>query len=175
MDTSLLSGIDAIAARGKVVVAADDGTVVALVKAVIESGGSASFYLTRAQADAVKEWYWTPERVASTGLAEVPDEEIARIREELGIERLTGFRFAPLPCGCGHRYGALDFLRQGVREHGPDVVKAIFALENSKLFQVNPSFTPRCPACEEVIPRSGDDGITYESPDYGGCSCCATV
>ncbi|MGW0802356.1 hypothetical protein [Nonomuraea sp. NPDC002799] len=173
MDASLLAEIDAMAAYGKIVVSADDENVIALIKDAIENDRSVAFYLTRAQANAITEWYWTPDRVREKGLQEVPGEELERIRSELGIEGITSFRFAPISCACGHDYGAFDFLQQGAREHGLDAVNAIFALKNTKLFQVNPPIVPICPECESAIASSPDDGITYESPDYGGCSCCA--
>lgn len=172
MDASTLAGIDALAAQGRTVIAAGEEDVTALVKEAIESRRSVSFYLTPAQANAVKEWYWTPERVASRGLQEVPGEEAERIRSELGVN-IGDFRFAPGHCACGHVYGAFDFFQQGVREHGAEAINAIFALENARLLQVNPSFTPVCPSCDRTMPRDGDSCIEYEGDTYGGCSFCA--
>jgi hypothetical protein len=84
----------------------------------------------------------------------------------------AGFRFAADQGGCGHTYGAFDFLEQGIRAHGLESVKAVFALKHAKFLQVNPSLVPVCPACGQNLKRD-PGGITYEGPTYAGCSCCA--
>jgi hypothetical protein len=173
MNLSSLAHIDSTVGSGKAVVTADDATVVDIVKQAIQSDASVSFYLTRAQADAIKDWYWTPERTELTGIKPISDEEAERIKAELGIEHLKNFRYAPIQCECGHTYSAFDFLQQGVREHGLDAVNAVFGLKYSTFFQVNPSFTPICPSCENALMRSG--GGWYDCEGYGGCCCCAQV
>jgi hypothetical protein len=175
MGDSLLSHVDAVAASGKAVVSADDDTVVALVKKAIESDQSVSFYLTRSQARAIREWYWTPERTRVTGIRPVSPEEDRKIKSELELN-VTNFRYAPLECECGHVYGAYDFLAQGIRQHGLEGVKAVFSLTNSTFFQVNPRFVPVCPACERELPMMRQaGGGWYDCEEYGGCCCCANV
>ena len=147
-----------------------------------EEGGraahqSTSFYLTPSQAQAIREWYWTPERTRVTGIAPISAEEEQRIRSELGVD-VTNFRYAPLKCECGHAYGAYDFLAQGVRQHGLAAVNAVFSLQNSTFFQVNPRFVPVCPACErelQMMAKNGGGGGWYDCDQYGGCCCCAVV
>ena len=53
----MLSDIEAIAAAGKAVMVGDDKTIEAIVKDAIENDRTVSFYLTNAQAEAVREWY----------------------------------------------------------------------------------------------------------------------
>jgi hypothetical protein len=178
MDRSLLADIDTVVGTGKAVVAGGDDAVVSVVKDAIESDESVSFYLTRDQARAVKEWYWTPERVRLTGIEPISDEESERIRSELGIDNITNFRYAPLRCECGHTYGAFDFLQQGIRQHGLDAVTAVFGLKTSTFFQVNPSFVPVCPECgRSLMPRGlmAAGGGWYDCDEYGGCCCCAAL
>jgi hypothetical protein len=172
MNRSLLNDIEGIAAAGKAVMVGDSKTIVAIVKDAIENDRTVSFYLTNAQADAVKEWYWKPAWVAHTRLREISAEEAANISLKLGLDNLKGFRFAAVQCGCGHTYGAFEFLEQGIREHGLEPVKAVFALKHAKFLQVNPSLVPVCPACGQNLKRD-PGGITYEGPTYAGCSCCA--
>ncbi|BCW70853.1 hypothetical protein [Arthrobacter sp. NicSoilB8] len=180
MNKSVLTEIDAIAATGKAVIADGGDGVVEVVKAAILADVSASFYLTKEQARAVKDWFWTPERIRRTGLREISDEENERIKSELGL-KLTGFRFTPVTCECGHVYGAFDFLQQGIKLHGLDAVRSVFALKNATLFQVNPTFKAVCPVDNRPINKQPGKnrikldvwGIEYDCDQYGGCCCCA--
>ncbi|MFB6641900.1 hypothetical protein ACFCYF_32255 [Streptomyces chartreusis] len=167
MDKSLLTHIDAAAGSGKVTISADDSTILGIVKDAIKNGRTASFYLTKSQAEAFKLWYWTPERIKSAGLRVVSDDEKERIKSELGVDVGT-FRCSRIECVCGHTYGGFEFLQQGIRQHGPDAVRSVFGLKNSKLLQVNTTLLAICPNCDELLGR----GITYEGDEYAGCSCC---
>lgn len=169
MHGALLGSIDDIVAQGKAVVSGTDDEIVTLVKRVIEDDRSASFYLTRGQAHAIRDWYWTPQRIAQTGLQPISDEETARIRTELGVTGITDFRYAPMQCECGHTYGAFEFFQQGVGTHGPDAVNAVFSLKNSTLLQVNPTFVPVCPNCDRQLMRGELGDGEYEGPTYAGC------
>lgn len=184
MQETMLQRVDEIVKDRKLVVSGDDETIVAIVQAAIVNDVSASFYLTRQQAEAVKAWYWTPERIKITGLKPISRGEEERIKTELGITDIRDFQFAPLRCECGVTYGAFEFFQQGVALHGLQAINALFSLQNSTLFQVNPTFIPICPECGRalrptVAPFSGggapSGGIYYEGPSYGGCCCCASI
>jgi hypothetical protein len=164
--TSQPTHLESIVESGKIVVAADDDGVVAIVQETIRSGRTASFYLSRRQADILRELHWTPERVKASKLEPISDEEKSRIESELGVSDIGRFRFAPFPCRSGHVFSALDFLRQGIREHGAESVKAIFELKNSAFLRVNPYFVVTCPECDQVM----EGGIEYEGATYPGCS-----
>ncbi|MGW7444153.1 hypothetical protein [Kitasatospora sp. NPDC054795] len=166
----LLAEIDKVVATGKVVASADDEAVADIVIATITGGISASFYLTRTQAAVIKERFWTPERIRRAGLRPISPEETERIRVELGV-RVANFRCAPITCACGHVYDAFDFIQQGIREHGLDVVNSVFSLKDSTFLQVNPSFTPICPVDDQKLSRThgADDGFEYDCDEYGGC------
>lgn len=175
MQETTLQRIDDVVKSGKLVISGDDETIVAIVKSAILNDLSASFYLTRQQADAVKAWYWTPERIKTIGLKPISPEEERRIKTELGIKNIHNFRYAPFKCECGRLYGAFDFFQQGVRQHGLQVVNAVFSLQNSTLFQVNPSFVPTCPDCGRAANMRSSGGGWYDCEGYGGCCCCASL
>lgn len=166
MDKSLLSQVEATVGRGKVVVSADDETVVALVQETVKSGRTASFYLSREQARIIRDRHWTPELVKASRLEPVSAEEKARIESELGITDIGAFRFGRFACKQGHEFSAFDFLQHGVREHGLDGVKAIFELKEAAFLRVNPYFAVNCATCDQPM----EGGITYEGDTYGGCS-----
>ncbi len=170
MDSSLWAQIESVVASGKAIMAGDDTAVVAAVKDAISSGRSVNFYLSYAQASAVKSWYWTPERIRKSGIKPISAEERSKIEDELGILNLESFRFSQVTCECGEVYGAFEFLQQGIREHGVDVVNAVFSLQDVALLRVNPVFVPICPNCDQTL---RDDGcIEYEGATYAGCSYC---
>jgi hypothetical protein len=165
VDKSLLTHIEAVVGSGKAAISADDHSIVAVVQETIRSGKSASFYLSSEQADAVRAWYWTPERVEASGIKVVSSDEKDRIESELGIENMESFRCTRIQCECGHVYGAFEFLQQGIRQHGADAVKEVFALESSTFLQANPSFVVVCPNCDQLL----GGGIEYDCDSYGGC------
>jgi hypothetical protein len=176
MKDSVLQTIDSIASGRRAVIAGRDDDIVEVVKAAIRADLSVSFYLTKVQTEAVRSWYWTAERIEFTGLKPVSEEEDQRIQDELGL-KITNFRYAPFDCDCGHRYGAFEFLQQGVRQHGVESVKSVFSLENATLFQINPTFVPVCPSCGKELGNNMKmrGGGWYDCDGYGGCCCCADL
>ncbi|MFE9726329.1 hypothetical protein ACFYQ5_22700 [Streptomyces sp. NPDC005794] len=166
MDNSLLTHIEAVVKDGKVAFSADDEDVVAIVQELIRSGRKASFYLSRNQARILSDLHWTPERVKASKLEPVSDEERYRIESELGIDNLGRFRFAAFQCSSGHTFGAFEFLRHGIQEHGADALRSIFGLKNAAFLRVNPHFVVSCPECDQTM----EGGIEYEGDTYPGCS-----
>ncbi|WP_159012347.1 hypothetical protein [Streptomyces sp. NRRL F-5123] len=165
MDNSLLAHIEAVVDSGKAVISADDEAVVAIVQETVKSGRTASFYLSRKQARALRDLHWTPERIKASRLEPVSSEEKSRIESELGVE-IGNFRFASFKCKSGHTFGAFEFLQQGIREHGVGSVKRIFELKNSAFLRVNPHFVVSCSECDQTM----EGGIEYEGATYPGCS-----
>jgi hypothetical protein len=167
MNESLLTHIDAVVGSGRAAITADDYNIVVLVKEAIRSGTPVSFYLSRDQANTVRTWYWTPERVKASGIKVISREEKDRIESELGIENMESFRSTRIQCEeCGHVYGAFEFLQQGIRLHGADAVKAVFKLENATFLRSNPSLVAVCPNCNSLL----QGGIEYDCDEYAGCS-----
>lgn len=175
MKNNSLTTIDAFVGKGNTVVSVEDDHLIPIIEKMIESGKYASFYLPQHQADTVNAWYWTPEWVEATGLEEVSGEEKARIESELGIEDIGPFSSNRIECECGQIYGAFEFLQQGMREHGADVVRGIFALKNAALLHVNPPHVPVCPNCErrlgdgDVEISAAGRGHYYGKGKYAGC------
>jgi hypothetical protein len=162
----LLAHIEAITGAGKATISADDNDIVAIVKESIRSGKRASFYLSAAQTNAIRAWYWTPARVKASGIKVISSDERSKIQSELGIENIESFRCTRTECVCGHVYGAFEFLQQGIREHGVDAVRLVFELKNSTFLQSNPTFVLVCPNCQQLL----GGGIEYDCDGYGGCS-----
>jgi hypothetical protein len=151
MDTSFPAGIESVVRGGKVAVSADDSVVVDLVKHTVRSGRTATFYLTPDQFNAVNAWYWTPQRMKHMGLEQVSDEELARIGSELRSEE-TGFAYSNrIRCQCGDVYGALEFVKQGIAEHGLEAVRAVFAMKDTAVIRANPHQRVTCSHCRRLL------------------------
>src|SRR5262245_692987 len=102
---SRLHAIEAVVRDGKAVVSGDDNAVVAAVKDAIESGRTATFYVSRTQADIVLGWYFTPQRIKELGMKPVSKEEKERIESELGVKETASLYSNRIQCGCGAEYG----------------------------------------------------------------------
>jgi len=176
-----MADIDDLVGNGSCVLSASDEAVVEIIKKAVEGGISASFYVPQRIADMVSSWYWTAERIRETGVEAVSSNELQRIEKELGLKDVI--RFANrTPCeNCGHVYGAFEFIEQGLRKHGREVVESVLELEESILIRVNPSETSVCPNCSERITEGGLKvgerivGGTEVPHHYGGGSyagCC---
>ena len=162
---NFLTHIDEIVGTGKPIISGQDCNIIGIVKEAITSGRTASFYLTPDQANAIRAWYWTPERIKRSGIKVISSEERNKIASELGIEHIGSFRCTRVECGNGHSYGAFEFFQQGIREHGADAVKAVFAMKNTTFLQANPSMVLVCPQCDQLL----GGGIEYDCDRYGGC------
>lgn len=177
-----LSAIDSIVDSGTCVISADYETTMSAIKEAVESGKSATFYVSPAMAEAINAWYWTPERKKAFKVEEVSPEEQTKIADAFGLKDAILFSNRS-PCEkCGHVYGAFEFIQQGMREHGRAVVEAVLAMRNVALIRVNPSEVAICPNCTERITEGGtlvDDRIiggTEVPHHYGGtrayAGCC---
>jgi hypothetical protein len=169
---SLLSSIEALVAGGKAVVSADKSIIVAMMQEALSHGRSATFYVAPAQAQAVMRLYWSPWRIKEIGMTAVSKEERMRIENELGIKDMGPFFSNRIQCPCGGVYGAFEFMQQGLREHGRDMVGAIVELKNVAVLRINPEQDVICPSCRQIIITNHwysmytDDGKLI----YGCCS-----
>jgi len=166
-----LSSVEALVRRGKVVVSAEDSTILATVLKTISDGRIATFYVTRELYAQIMMQHWTPERVKRAGLKPVSDEEIARIKSELALD-VSGAYSNIIECPkCGHVYGMYEFLQQGIHEHGRAAVDSVFSLNDGAVVRVNPMQRPVCPKCQAtIIVSSGDRwGHYYICREYGCC------
>ncbi|MEU9127815.1 hypothetical protein AB0D08_06825 [Kitasatospora sp. NPDC048540] len=170
-----LDSIDAIIGSGKAVISADDSGIVAAVQQVAMSGRSATFYVSRAQAAIIREWYWTPRRIRERGLEPVSPEEKAQIHSELGIQETGTLYSNRIQCTCGSTYGAFEFVQQGIREHGREALAEVLALETASVIRVNPVQVAVCPGCNrEITPLASWTGwrVSHEYEMVPGYGCC---
>ncbi|MGA5558890.1 hypothetical protein [Streptomyces lavendulocolor] len=151
MDKSSLAGVDSVVGGGRAVMTAEDSVVVDVVKATVKSGRTATFYLTPSQFSAVNAWYWTPQRMKHLGLEPVSDEEMARIKTALGTEASGSAYSNRIECPNGHPYGAFEFVKQGIEEHGLDATRAVFDLKDTAVIRANPHQQVVCATCRRQL------------------------
>ncbi|MFJ8162315.1 hypothetical protein ACIRBY_15480 [Streptomyces sp. NPDC096136] len=166
MKRSSFAEIDAMVGEGKVVMSADDSAVVAAVQDALRVGRSVTFYLSLKQADAFRSWYWSPRRIKDRGMEPVSREERRRITSKLGVKDIGPAYSNRLDCACGARYGAFEFIEQGIAEHGREAVEAVLALENTYVLRVNPATPAVCSVCRSVVLV----GHEYDMTGRYGCS-----
>jgi hypothetical protein len=166
---SSLDHFDAAVEVGGCVIAAERSVIVSMVQETTRSGKSATFYLTKPQFDEIMNWYWTPERMTRLNVEAVSVEEQQRIVSELGVKD-AGFNYSNrIKCPkCGSVYGAFEFVQQGIREHGREIVETALNLANSAIVRVNPSTIPVCQNCKEVLSGGG----VYHSYAWDTYGCC---
>ncbi len=163
-----IAAVDAIVASEKAIISGDDSSIVATVLEAIRSGRTMTFYVSRAQGQAIFRLYWTPRRIAETGIRRVPDEEIAKIESLLGIKEARDLYSNYIECPNGHIYGAYEFFQQGIREHGKEFVKSALELKNTSIIRVNPTFWAVCPICKALIIKG--HWYYWNRGAYGCCS-----
>lgn len=148
---SSIEAIETLVKAGKAVVASESGGVVAMMLEALRSGRTATFYVTPAQAQAVMRLYWSPNRVKEEGMERISQEERDRIEKELGIKDMgTGFSNR-VECSCGGVYGAFEFMKQGLHEHGREWIGAIIELKDTAVMRINPTQDAFCPRCGLII------------------------
>ena len=149
-------------------ISAERNVILSLVQKTTESGNAATYYVTKPQFDAIMNWYWTPERRKRLYVEEVSVEEQQRIESELGIKE-AGFLYSNrLTCRkCGSVYGAFEFIQQGIREHGREVVETALRLANAAVVRVNPFAVAVCQNCDSVF--AGGESHYYHCSSYGCC------
>jgi hypothetical protein len=163
---SSLDHFDAAVEAGGCVISAERSVIVSLVQETTRSGKSATYYVTKPQFDEIMDWCWTPERRKHFNLEVVSAEEQQRIESELGIKG-AGFIYSNrITCrNCGSVYGAFEFIQQGIREHGREIVETALNLANAAVVRVNPTAVAVCQECGEQL----TEGHSYICNVYG-CS-----
>jgi hypothetical protein len=169
---SVLSSIEAVVNGGKAVVSADNSVIIAMMQEALKIGRSATFYVSPAQAQAVMRWFWTPGRIREYGMVLVSKEERARIESELGVKDMGPWYSNHIQCSCGGVYGAFEFIKQGLHEHGKDWVGAIFELKKAAVLRINPAQDAFCPQCNVLLMGNHNYGMFFDDGTliYGCCS-----
>jgi len=162
-----ISSIVALVKQGKTVVSGEDSMIVDAVLRATEEKRRATFYVSRILKDEIMARYWTPERVEEVGLMPVSLEEAGRIKADFGLD--VGGYSNRFDCPrCGHGYGAYEFLKQGIEEHGREVPESILSMEDTAVIQVNPVQIPVCPNCGLPMGLMRAHHYSY-NPGYGCC------
>lgn len=166
--------IEALVHQGKAVVSSEDSAVVESVLKTLAEGRTATFYLKPTVFEAIRRRYWTAERAEAANLKPIPAETAARVKSELNIE-VDGYANS-LDCPrCGHVYSTYEFIQQGFKQHGEEVVRAAFSLKRVAILQVNPVQNPICPNCRLDISLAGYGAwydYDYSTSDGERYACC---
>ena len=140
------SAIEALVRQGKTVVSSEDSAIVRSALKTIAEGRTATFYLKPTVLEAILRRYWTPDLAKVVGLQPISVEQAAKIKSDLNIE-INGCANS-LDCPrCRHVYSTYEFIQQGFKEHGEELVRAAFSLKRVAILQINPVQTPICPDC----------------------------
>jgi len=140
------SAVETLVCQGKTVVSSEDSAIVRSALKTIAEGRTATFYLKPTVLESILRRYWTPDLAKVVGLQPISVEQAAKIKSDFNIE-IDGCANR-LDCPrCGHVYSTYEFIQQGFKEHGEEVVRAAFSLKRTAILQVNPGQTPICPDC----------------------------
>jgi hypothetical protein len=138
--------IESTVHQGKTIVSLDDSAMVRWATRAIEQGQTMTLYLKPNVFEAIRRWYWTPERARIVGLRPVSAELAARVKTDFGID-VDGYANTLKCPRCGHGYGTYEFIQQGIEEHGKDLVRATFSLKQAAILQINPVQDTICQNC----------------------------
>jgi hypothetical protein len=160
--------IEAIVRQGKTVVSSEDSAVIEWAIKSIEEGRTATLYCKPTVFEAIRRWYWTPERAEIVGFQPISAELSARVKSDFNIE-VDGYANSLNCPRCGHVYSTYEFIQQGIEEHGEEHVRAAFSLKRVAIVQINPVQDTICRNCRlHILISVGGPGGggTYGSYDY---------
>ena len=156
--------IETLIHQGKTVVSSEDSAIIEWAIEAITEGRTATLYLKPMVFEAIRRWYWTPERVKNVGLKPISVEHAAKVKSDFDIE-VDGHANS-LDCPrCGDCYSTYEFIQQGIEEHGQEVVRGTFSFRRAAILQIHPVQNIICRNCRlHILPgdQFGDPG------KYGG-------
>lgn len=155
-----LGAIESLVKQGKTVISTESSATIEWVMKLIEEQRTATLYLKTTMFNEIMKKRWPEELAKKAGLQPISEEQIARIKNELGIE-LDGYANTIICPRCGTPYSTYEFIQQGFREHGEEAVRAVFALKGIAVLQVHPMQNPVCMVCRMVIVLLPDSGQNY--------------
>lgn len=160
---SNLEMIEALVQQGKTVVSSENSAIVRSAIRSIKEGRTETLYLKPNVFEAIRRWYWTPERQKLVGFKPISPEVSERVKADFKID-VDGYANS-LECPrCGHPYSTYEFIQQGIEEHGEDLVRATFSLKRAAILQINPVQDIICRKCRlHILFAPGD---VYGSYDY---------
>lgn len=158
-----LDMIEALVHHGKTVVSSEDPAIVRSAMKSIREGRTETLYLKPSIFEAIRRWYWTPERAKLVGFKPITPEVSERVKSDFRID-VDGYANS-LDCPrCGHVYSTYEFIQQGIEEHGEELVRATFSLKRAAILQINPVQDIICRKCRLHILLA--PGGAYGSYDY---------
>jgi hypothetical protein len=171
--------IETLIHQGKTVVSSEDSAIIEWAIQTITEGRTATLYCKPTVFEAIRRWYWTPERAEIVGFKPISAEQSARVKSDFNIE-VDGYANTLLCPRCGHVYSTYEFIQQGIEQHGKEHVRAAFSLKRVAIIQINPVQDTICRNCRLHI-LLGGAGI-YGSYDYeyrcvedNAYACCRAV
>jgi hypothetical protein len=172
--------IEALVHEGKAVVSSENSAMVEWVTGAIADGRTVTLYLKPAVFEAIRHWYWTPERIELVGLKPLSAEQVAKVKSDFDIV-VDGYANS-LDCPrCGRPYSTYEFIQQGIEEHGREVVRSTFSLRRAAILQVNPVQNLICRNCRLHILNSAREGAVrihyhydYWRPQGNAYACCSS-
>jgi hypothetical protein len=175
--------IETLVHHGKAVVSSEDSAIIEWAKKAIAEGRTATLYLKPTVFEAIRRWYWTPERAEIARLKPISAEHAARVKSDFNIEVDGNANSLDCP-RCGHAYSTYEFIQQGIEEHGEEAVRAVFSLKRTAVLQINPVQNTICPNCRLhiLLTGVGGGGVIYGGYDYdywcrdgSAYACCKAV
>jgi hypothetical protein len=146
--------IETLVHQGKAVVSAEDSDLIEWAMRSITEGTTATLYLTPTVFEAIRRWYWTPERVKLVGLEPISAELAAKVKSDFNIE-VDGYANSVDCPRCGHPYSTYEFIQQGLEEHGEEFVRTAFSLKRAAILEINPVQNTICRNCRLHILGAG--------------------
>jgi hypothetical protein len=171
--------IETLVHQGKTVVSSEDSAMIEWAIKAIAAGRTATLYCRPTVFEAIRRWYWTPERAELVGFKPISAEQAARVKSDFNIE-LDGYANS-LDCPrCGHVYSTYEFIQQGIEEHGEQHVRAAFSLKRAAIVQINPVQDTICRNCRLHILRAqkgiyGSYDYEYRCVEQNAYACCKAI
>lgn len=139
--------IETLVKQSKTVISAEDSAIIELALRAAEEGKTATFYLKDDLfTEIIKRRYRTHGCAKTVDLQPLSPDEIARIKADFDVE-LDGYSSKEICPRCGSVYGTYEFIQQGIKEHGKEVVKAVFSLKSASVLQIHPRQNIICQSC----------------------------
>jgi hypothetical protein len=158
--------IEALVHQGKTVVSSEDSAMIEWAIEAITEGRTATLYCKPTVFEAIRRWYWTPERAEIVGFKPISAEQTERVRKDFNIE-VDGYANSLHCPRCGHVYSTYEFIQQGIEEHGEEYVRAAFSLKRAAIIQINPVQDTICRNCRlHILVAPGNGNFPNGGYDY---------
>jgi hypothetical protein len=157
--------IETLVHQGETVISSEDSAMIKWAIEAIVKGRTATLYCKPTVFEAIRKWYWTPERAEIVGFKPISAEQAARVKSDFNIE-IDGYANSLACPRCGHVYSTYEFIQQGIEEHGEEYVRATFSLKRVAILQINRVQDIICRDCRlhilhGAIPPVQDGGSYY--------------